>query len=76
MPNIKIKKKISQKNISIRVKLFKSMTRKKLQNLIPSNQTFKDKINKINQLKKIAIKIMSVKIEIKIKFEGNNNFFI
>ena len=52
MPNIKRKKKISKKNMSIRVKLFKSMTRKKLQNLIPANQTFKDKINKINQLHK------------------------
>jgi hypothetical protein len=38
--------------MSIRVKLFKSMTRKKLQNLIPANQMFKDKINKINQLHK------------------------
>jgi hypothetical protein len=64
----------------IRVKLFKSMTKKKLQNLIPANQTFKDKINKINQLhkkiKKIIIKITSMKIKIKNKLEGNKKFFI
>jgi flagellar hook-associated protein FlgK len=66
--------------MSIRVKLFKSMTKKKLQNLIRANQTFKDKINKINQLhkkiKKITIKIMSMKIKVKNKLEGNKKFFI
>jgi len=56
------------------------MTKKKLQNLIRANQTFKDKINKINQLhkkiKKITIKIMSMKIKVKNKLEGNKKFFI